>query len=116
MRSIVTSEIGTWVAGMSATRSASVTRKSLGVLRQVLDLAVRDRRIVVNPAIGVTQPRLPLQDQRFLSADELEGLAEATPSDRDRLLVLTLGGSGCGSVRRSLSAGAMSTFCDGASV
>ena len=91
VRSIVTSEIGTWVAGMSARRSASVTRKALGVLRQVLDLAVRDRRIVVNPAIGVTQPRLPLQDQRFLTADELEALAQAMPSERDRLLVLTLG-------------------------
>lgn len=89
--SLTTSDIATWVAEMSAHRSASVTRKSLGVLRQIVELAVRDRRIAVNPALGLTQPRLPMTEQRVLNAAELQSLAEAMPTRRDRVLVLTLG-------------------------
>jgi hypothetical protein len=52
-------------------------RKAVGVLRSVLDLAVRDRRIAANPALGVTLPRLPLSEQRFLTVGQLGGLADA---------------------------------------
>jgi hypothetical protein len=63
-------------------------------LRNVLDLAVADRRLAVNPAARVKQPRLPLVQQRFLTIDKLTSLANETVSDRDRLLVLVLGWTG----------------------
>src|SRR5207247_8707420 len=69
-------------------------RQALGVRRGVLDLAVADRRLAVNPAARVKQPRLPLVEQRFLTADELTSLAQKTTSERDRLLVLVLGWTG----------------------
>jgi len=68
--------------------------KAVGVLRSILDVAVRDRRIPTNPALGVTLPRLPLSTQRFLRAAELDALADAMPSERDALLLLVLGMDG----------------------
>jgi integrase len=79
------------VAGQT---SASTTWKVGGVLRAVLELAVRDRRIPSNPVVGVSLPRLPLTEQRFLRSDQLEILANGLPSDRDRVLTLLLGWTG----------------------
>lgn len=94
LRRVTHSGIGAWIADLTTTRSASTTRKALGVLRQVLSVAVSDRRLAANPATGVAQPRLPLAEQRFLSSGELARLADATASDRDRMLVLVLGWTG----------------------
>jgi integrase len=60
----------------------------------VLELAVRDRRIPTNPALGVTLPRLPMSEQRFLTAAELDALADAMPFERDTVLTLVLGWTG----------------------
>jgi integrase len=86
--------IAAWAAEVSASTSASTTRKVVGVLRSILELAVRDRRIPTNPAHGITLPRLPVAEQRFLGPDELETLADAMPSQRDRVLCLLLGWTG----------------------
>ena len=94
VRRLTTSAIASWVAELSAARSASTTRKALGVLRSILALAVADRRLAVNPAAGVAQPRLPMKAMRFLTASELEVLADAMPSERDRVLTMFLGWTG----------------------
>jgi integrase len=94
LRTVTASGVSIWVAQISAKRSASTTRKALGVLRGTLDLAVADRRLAVNPALRVKQPRLPLVEQQFLTAGELTSLAEKTANERDRLLVLLLGWTG----------------------
>jgi integrase len=86
--------VAAWAAEVSASTSASTTRKVVGVLRSVLELAVRDRRIPTNRTYGITLPRLPVADQRFLGANELETLADAIPSERDRVLCLLLGWTG----------------------
>lgn len=94
LRRVTHSGIATWIGDLTASRSASTTRKALGVLRQVLALAVADRRLAVNPAAGVAQPRLPFAEQRFLEASELSRLADAMGSERDRILALLLGWTG----------------------
>jgi integrase len=86
--------IAAWTAEVAGQTSASTTRKAVGVLRGVLELAVRDRRISTNPAIGVTLPRLPISDQRFLDPRELDALSSAMPTERDRVLTLLLGWTG----------------------
>jgi integrase len=91
---VTASGVSEWVAVIAAKRSASTTRQALGVLRGVLDLAVRDRRLAVNPATRVKQPRLPITEQRFLTAQELTTLADATSCARDQMLVLILGWCG----------------------
>jgi integrase len=86
--------IAAWTAEVAGQTSASTTRKAVGVLRGVLELAVRDRRISTNPAIGVTLPRLPISDQRFLDPRELDALSSAMRTERDRVLTLLLGWTG----------------------
>jgi integrase len=91
LRSITRAAINAWVAQTSAFSSASTTRKALGVVRGVLDVAIDDRALSANAAIGVRQPELPKADKRFLTAAELDALADAMLLDRDQLLTLTLG-------------------------
>jgi integrase len=86
--------VAAWTAQVAGQTSASTTRKVVGVLRAILELAVRDKRIATNPAIGVALPRLPMADQRFLRVDELEVLADAMPTQRDHVLTLLLGWTG----------------------
>jgi integrase len=45
----------------------------------------------VNPAVGVTQPRLPVREMRFLDVIGLEQLVDEMPMERDRTLGLVLG-------------------------
>ncbi len=94
LRKVTTSGIATWIADLSAERSASTTRKALGVMRGILGLAVADRRLAANPALGVAQPRLPIQEMRFLAANELQRLADQMPTERDYILAMTLGWTG----------------------
>jgi len=54
----------------------------------IMDLAVRDRRIGANPCNGVGLPRAPESVKRYLTADQVRQLADA--SGRDRTLVLVL--------------------------
>lgn len=94
VRRIEHGAVAAWVAEVGAETSASTTRKVAGVLRSILELAVRDRRIPANPATGVSLPRLPMAEQRFLNAGELEGLADAMPTPRDHVITLLLGWTG----------------------
>jgi integrase len=57
-------------------------------------LAVADRRLAINPAHGVSQPRLPITEMRFLNDGELEHLCAEMPSVRDALLTQVLAWSG----------------------
>ena len=86
--------IAAWTAEIATAASSSTTRKAVGVLRPILELAVRDRRIAANPALGVTLPRLPMSHERFLTAAELDALADVMPSERDAVLTLVLGRTG----------------------
>lgn len=73
--------------------SASRVRQAYTLLGAILKGAVRDGYIASNPCEGVKPPKLPRGDMRFLSAPEVERLAEAMPAPYDVLvLVLAYGG------------------------
>lgn len=46
-----------WVSGLAATRSASLTCTTANIMAGIMQIAVRDRRIVTNPMEDVTLPR-----------------------------------------------------------
>lgn len=73
------SEVRAWVTKMAAAggkpRSASVTIRAFGILAGILDVAVRDRRITMNPARGVKLPRKKKKRRAYLSAAQVELLA-----------------------------------------
>lgn len=58
------------------------------VVSLVLDVAVRDGRLVRNPAAGVRLPKVPPADKRFLDHAEVRVLADAAGEHRTLVLVL----------------------------
>lgn len=64
-----------WVAELSTEMAPASVHKTVGVLRQVLGMAVSENRLVVNPVDGVELPSVSSSEQRFLTLEELHGLA-----------------------------------------
>ena len=83
LRDVSHAEVQAWVTQLKAGGlSASSVQRAHGILSQVLDLAVRDRRLTVNPAKGVKLPRKLPKARRFLTAAQVEALAvECEPYD-----------------------------------
>jgi integrase len=70
-------------AGVSPAR----VRKAVGILRQVLDLAVEDGLIRANPCEGLKLPRMNQQEMYFLTAEQVATLAAAMPVSYDLLVM-----------------------------
>jgi integrase len=86
-------EISAWLKAMQVEGlSASRSRQAFHLLTAMLADAVTDRRLSSIPAIGVPLPKMPRAEDRYLTHDELEALADA--SGEYRTLVLVLGYSG----------------------
>jgi integrase len=86
------SAVQTWVSEVAASRSAATTRKVHRVLSLVLAMAVKDDRLVRNPAAGVSLPRVNAAERMYLSHKQVHELAEACGSHR--LVVLFLAYTG----------------------
>lgn len=73
------SDVQVWLtrfaAGETKPRSATVVLRAYGVLAAILDVAVRDRRISVNPARGVKLPRKGKKVRAYLTPKQVELLA-----------------------------------------
>ena len=83
--------VQTWVNQLDERGLASATiRKAHQILAQILDFAMKARRIGWNPARGVELPRSKPHDHRFITAEDIDRLA-ATIDTPFRMLVL-LGG------------------------
>lgn len=75
-------DVQSWVSELAEERSASTARKAHRVLSLALALAVRDRRLVRNPADGVRLPREVRRTRRYLTHAEVSTLAEAAGAHR----------------------------------
>tara|TARA_R110002020_G_scaffold286153_7_gene501733 strand:+ start:1846 stop:2985 length:1140 start_codon:yes stop_codon:yes gene_type:complete len=88
------SDIKDWVGKLSKQVGATVTIRTFGVLAGILDDAVHDKRISLNPArVGdIPLPRKKKRTHRYLSHEQVAALARASGSHR--LLVLVLAYTG----------------------
>src|SRR3954466_1321110 len=86
------SDVVAWVAAMRLELSASRTRQAYHLLSAMLDDAVKDNRLVRNPATGVDLPRLPRTERRYLTHQQLADLADSCGPHR--LMVLVAGYTG----------------------
>jgi integrase len=77
-----------WVADLSTEMAPASVHKTVGVLRQVLAMAVTENRLVVNPAEGVELPAIGDTEQRFLTLEQLHALATAAGQHRPLVYVL----------------------------
>lgn len=72
-----TSAVQSWVTEFSTDKSATTVLRAYGVLAGILDAAVKDRRILSNPARGVdTLPRKRRKPHVYLSHEQVHALAE----------------------------------------
>jgi integrase len=62
--------------------------KTVGVLRQVLAMAVNDNRLSMNPVDGIELPPVTEVEQRFLTLDQLHQLATAAGVYKSMVYVL----------------------------
>lgn len=94
LASLGNQEIRAWVADLQESgQSAASTRKALFALRSALEAAVSDRRLTTNPANNVPLPSERAPEQRFLTRDEVDRLADAM-DPQYRVVVLL--GAMCG--------------------
>ncbi len=63
-----------WVASLSMDMAPASVHKTVGVLRQVLAMAVAENRLVTNPVDGVELPSVASVEQRFLTLSSFTGL------------------------------------------
>jgi integrase len=86
------SDVQAWVTKLAAHRGPSVIKTAYSVLARIIDDAVKDRMLAVNPARGVKLPNRAPQRHVYLTAAQLDALA--TEAGRYRSLVLLLGVGG----------------------
>jgi integrase len=88
LATISNGEIRKWVGRMSKDgMSAAAVRKSVFALRAMLDAAVADQRLAVNPAINIPLPTERAAEQRYLDREQVLTLADLI-APRYRALVL----------------------------
>jgi integrase len=88
LNDISNGDVRRWVVDLMETGlSAATTRKAVFALRQTLEAAIADQRLVYNAAAAVPLPTERAKPPRYLSQAEVERLVEEVPP-RDRALVL----------------------------
>lgn len=88
LKAVSNGEVRAWVAEMTAAGlSPSTVRKAYNALHQALLAAVADRRLAHDPAANVPLPVEEHAEQRFLTAAEVDQLADAI-AGRYRALAL----------------------------
>ena len=71
-------DVQAWINGLVRDGMAGGTvRKTHGALNGILKLAVKGRRLAVNPAADVELPRQSMKRRRYLTGVQLEALADA---------------------------------------
>ena len=77
-----------WVSELREDLAPASVHKTITVLRQVLAMAVRENRLVMNPVDGVELPGVKSSEQRFLTLAELHRLADAAGENGPLVYVL----------------------------
>ena len=73
--------------------AASTIKQTMSTVKQVLNYAVRNRIIPASPYVDVVVPKLPPQEERAFTRDELSAILKGTPQlQRDRFNVLLFTG------------------------
>lgn len=86
---ITNAAVRAWVAEMlGAGLSAATARKAVFALRQCLEAAVADGRLMINPAYRVPLPSERMKPPRFLSQAEVERLVEEMPAQYKALVLV----------------------------
>ena len=73
---VQTTDVRAWVQSMTSSGAGAATvENAVGILRQVLEMAVEDRRIARNPCTGIKLPRRKRRPRGYLTHRQVEQLA-----------------------------------------
>jgi integrase len=86
------SDVAAWVAELAAKRSPATVAMAFTVLKRILDDAVADRMMPSNPAHRVKLPKRAPRRNIYLTAEQLEHLADESGRYRSLVLLLGVGG------------------------
>jgi integrase len=86
------SDVQAWVTSLAGKTGPTTVLRAHGVLAGILDVAVRNRRILTNPARNVDLPRKVARRHTYLSREQVERLAEAAGEHKTLVLVLAYSG------------------------
>ncbi|NUR08359.1 MAG: site-specific integrase [Nocardioidaceae bacterium] len=81
-------DVADWVTSLSARSGPDLVRYAHRVLCLVLDHAMKSRRVPINVARGVRLPRRPPGRDRFLTAPQVQLLADKLGRDGDLVLAM----------------------------
>ncbi|WP_082972700.1 site-specific integrase [Mycobacterium sp. E2497] len=81
-----------WVSQLATNRGPVVVQTAYSVLARILDDAVQDRLLASNPARGVKLPKRPPRRNVYLTAGQLNALADESGRYRSLVLLLGVGG------------------------
>jgi integrase len=81
-----------WVSQLATKRGPVVVQTAYSVLARILDDAVQDRLLASNPARGVNLPKRPPRRNVYLTASQLNKLADESGRYRSLVLLLGVGG------------------------
>ena len=93
LSSIAPSEVQTWATMLSRT-SLTAARRSLGIMRGLYRMAVADGLVSRSPTDHVTLPSLRRGEPSPLTRSEVARLVDATPTERDKVMVQVLASGG----------------------
>lgn len=86
------SDVQAWVTALAAKAGPTTVLRAHGVLAGILDVAVRDRRILTNPARDVDLPRKIPRRHTYLTREQVEALAAAAGEHKALVLLLAYSG------------------------
>ena len=82
-------DVAHWVTSLSARSGPDLVRYAHRVLCLLLDHAMRSRRVPVNVARGIRLPKRPPARERFLTAPQVQALADKLGGEGDLVLAMT---------------------------
>ena len=82
-------DVADWVTSLSSRSGPDLVRYAHRVLCLVLDHAMRSRRVPVNVARGIRLPHRPPARDRFLTAAQVQSLADRLGDDGDLVKAMT---------------------------
>jgi integrase len=86
------SDVQAWLSDLAGTRRSTVVSTAHSVLARILDDAVKDRMLASNPARGVKLPPRSPRKNTYLTADQLNLLADEAGRYHSLVLLLGVGG------------------------
>jgi len=86
------SDVQAWITTWGKGRSATTVLRAYGVLAAILDVAVLDRKLAINPARNVNLPRKTRSRHQYLSMRQVETLVSQVSTHKTLTYVLAYTG------------------------